>query len=318
MTIERRYSLPNCTLILEGLSDGSTEMQSDMRPVISILLNAECHLTAAKEPLVGNRDFFVNLVRAVSAYAQEVLSKVRPPAENQASKGVHLHRIENNRHRLVVHSLGDEHVSTEGKARKPLAIDLTTVQLFDLVEAVDQFLADRQTLPDLSLKLTPVPKRHVASPPLAKQAAPAAAGVSSLALAAIAFFFVPIPEVQRPTQPQPQSNSSHTRFVTVPEISDPGQLTALKGKLVKKLTPAWKPNAVFNQDLVYRVGVTGNGAIMGYKAISVRANDAVAQTPLPQMLVNPWTNRMRIPEGIAQFQVVFSPQGAVKVSPWLK
>jgi len=67
-----------------------------------------------------------------------------------------------------------------------IQIDLTTVQLFDLVEAVDQFFADSQTLPDLSLQLT-VLNTAGSSQPLVKQAVPGAVGVSSLALAAIAF-----------------------------------------------------------------------------------------------------------------------------------
>ena len=44
MTMQRQYSLPNCTLILEGLSDTGTQGQGDMRPVMSLLINAECHL----------------------------------------------------------------------------------------------------------------------------------------------------------------------------------------------------------------------------------------------------------------------------------
>ncbi len=84
-------------------------------------------------------------------------------------------------------------------------LDLTTVQLFDLVEAVDQFFADSQTLPDLSLRLAPVSKRYSTSnQPLVKQAVPAAVGVSSLAIAAIAFFLVPLPQ---PQEPKPASSS---------------------------------------------------------------------------------------------------------------
>jgi len=62
---------------------------------------------------------------------------------------------------------------------------------------VDQFFADSQTLPDLSLQLTPAAKHAGSNQSLVKQAVPATVGASSLALAAIAFFFVPIPEVQR-------------------------------------------------------------------------------------------------------------------------
>jgi len=203
MTIQRSYSLPNCTLIVEGLSEATSDQQAEARPLISILVNAECHLAASNQPLVGGRDFLESLVRTVSVYAQEFLSKVPYPiAHKQQSELVRLQKIENNRHRLIVQPEPSANIRQ---------IDLTTVQLFDLVEAVDQFFADRQTLPDLSLQLTPVSKRHTSSSPqLVKQAVPATVGVSSLALAAIAFFFVPIPEVQRPVQPRPQSNSSQS------------------------------------------------------------------------------------------------------------
>ena len=71
MTIRRQYSLPNCTLVLEGLSDGSAASQLDLRPVLSILMSAECYVTGLGEPLSGGREFFESLVRAVSSYAQE-------------------------------------------------------------------------------------------------------------------------------------------------------------------------------------------------------------------------------------------------------
>lgn len=202
MTIQRSYSLPNCTLIVEGLSEATFGTETEVRPLLSILVNAECHLAGTTQPLVGGRDFLESLLTAVSVYAQEFLSKVHhPDADKQHSGLVQLQKV-NGRHRLLVQSDDSSPVRQ---------IDLTTVQLFDLVEAVDQFFADRQTLPELSLQVVPVSKRHTSSSQqLAKQAVPATVGVSSLALAAIAFFFVPIPEVQRPAQPKLQSNSSYS------------------------------------------------------------------------------------------------------------
>jgi hypothetical protein len=35
-----------------------------------MLVNAECHLTAIEQPLMGGRDFFESLASAVSGYAQ--------------------------------------------------------------------------------------------------------------------------------------------------------------------------------------------------------------------------------------------------------
>ncbi len=89
MTIQRKYSLPNCTLLLEGLNDSTTNMQStDARPLISMLVNAECHLAGANQPLTGGRDFFESLVSAVSAYAQEFLSKVHHPQAHRNEPGL--------------------------------------------------------------------------------------------------------------------------------------------------------------------------------------------------------------------------------------
>lgn len=143
MNIQRKYSLPNCTLLLEGLSDVTRAAHfQEMRPELSILVNAECYLSGYNQPLTGGREFFESLVRAVSGYAQEFLSSVpNPQAHNQESELVEFQKIDSNRHRLIIHSEG----SPEGfdhsnnSKRPPIEIDLNTVQLFDLVEAVDQF-----------------------------------------------------------------------------------------------------------------------------------------------------------------------------------
>ena len=226
MTIQRQYSLPNCTLFLEGLSDATTgNGQLEMRPVMSILVNAECHLAGGKPTISGGREFFESLVKAVSRYAQGFLSGVPHPDEDgQALPLVKMQQIDRHLHRLIVQNRGDVAVTNGAtaslKGTTPIQIDLTTVQLFDLVEAVDQFFADTQTLPDVSVPLAPVSRRY-AKPdePIAKKAAPAALGVSGLALAAIAFFLVPVPEVQKPQDPRPQSDTN--ALSTTPNPTEP-------------------------------------------------------------------------------------------------
>ncbi len=209
MTIRRQYSLPNCTLVLEGLSDGSAASQLDTRPVLSILMSAECYLTGIGEPLSGGREFFESLVRAVSSYAQEFMSGVHYPDRYGPNLStVQLHRIDENSHRLtVLPAEAGSATQIDQKTELSAKIDLTTVQLFDLVEAIDQFFADTQTLPELSLQLTPISKRYIKSAePLAKRSLPAVVGISSLALAAMAFLLVPVPQLQRPRDPVRQPN----------------------------------------------------------------------------------------------------------------
>lgn len=216
MTIQRQYSLPNCKLILQGLSDtGGTNLSPGQ--VLSILMSAECHINGQEPPLTGGRDFFESLVRQVSSYAQEFLSGISSPRHHSESQELlQLNKIDVNLHRLT---LFDGNVSGGNIAdQKPgRIIDLTTVQLFDLVEAIDQFFADSLTLPDFSLAVRPISRRQAKSgEPVAQKVLPAAVGMSGLAVAALALFFVPIPEVQRPKDPQPQSNESVGNLETSP------------------------------------------------------------------------------------------------------
>ena len=318
MTIQRKYSLPNCTLILEGLS--ATNDTQDPRPVLSLLVNAECRLANSKEVISGGRDFFESLVKAVSGYAQEFLSQVTHPEAHDRAELVQLDKIDANRHRLSVHPENKEQESdtNTNSAPKPIEINLTTVQLFDLVEAVDQFFADSQTLPDLSLQLSPVSKRYTSSSQqLVKQAVPATVGATGLALAAIAFFFVPIPEVQRPSETSPQSNSRQsTLLATAPTITDPSQLTTLNQKLYDQIDRAWKTRSTIIQDLSYRVGVANSGAIRGYVAVNEAANSQVQLTPLPSLLSLPTPSSTATPEPLAQFQVTFTKGGELQVKAW--
>ncbi|OCQ94648.1 hypothetical protein BCD67_04030 [Oscillatoriales cyanobacterium USR001] len=365
MTIVRQYNLPNCTLILQGLSDLNTDRQFDVRPPLSMLMSAECRFLGNSQPLIGGRDFFESLIKAVSSYAQEFLSGVPSlTVDTSHSTLVRLQRINDNLHRLTVQYLETENNPVEQlKPNLPTEIELTTVQLFDLVEAVDQFFADTQTLPELSLQLAPVSKHHAqATEPLAKRALPAAVGISSLAVAAIAFFFVPIPEIQRPKDPIPQPNASGSvatptprgagtpnpnptntpnvtstptptakvspsatvspisaeklkeSEATAPKITDSGEIQSLNTKLYDQINTSWKNRPKLDRDLIYRVTVAKDGAIVGYKPVSPEGADE-KKTPLPDLLYKPVGSKPA-GEPLADFRVVFTKGGVLQISPW--
>lgn len=353
MDIRRQYSLPNCTLVLEGYSDATGPVTSgvsgpmDARPLMSILVNAECRFTGHLKPLSGGRDFFESLVAAVSGYAQEFLSGVPHPEPHMFNPGgVRLLRVEGqNLHRLMVQptASGGHDRNTLGALNpEGVFLDLTTVQLFDLVEAVDQFLADTRTLPDLLLNLTPVPKQYVlSSEPLAKRATPAAVGVTSLALAAIAFSLIPVPKLQPPkdqvpgsqtssAQPSPTSSTSSPQptpptpsasdmtavLASSPEITDPTQVGFLQRRLYSKINQAWVDRRQEGDNLVYQVGVGADGAIVGYQPINAAAKDSVQSTPLANLAYTPTSGDAANKEPIAQFKVVFTSRGILQVSPW--
>ena len=343
MTIRRQYSLPNCTLILEGLSDGtSTTGQPDPRPLMSILVNAECHIAGQQKPITGGRDFLESLVTCVSEYAQECLSGVPHQASLQERPSlVHLHKKNGeNLHRLTVQPAVADTVPAGSSAGHTSAMAqttelvLTTVQLFDLVEAVDQFLADSRTLPDLSLRVRPVSKRYAAaSEPMAKRAAPVLLGATSLAALAIAFSLVPVPKVEPPTDLTPQPTASPTPtpsptpstasaadlealLASAPEINNPTQLRFLQRKVYRDISQSWQNRSEVGQNLIYRVGVSKDGSILGYKPVGRVSDEYAKATPLAKLLYIPTTSTTPSAEPIGQFKVVFTEKGVLEVSPW--
>lgn len=195
MTMRRQYQLPNCSLILDGLSIDPSPGSED---IMSLLVNAECRISGLERSLNGGYNFFAALVRAVSQYAQEVLSGYAHP---QVVEGepllVHINPGDGPYHHLVVQpEIADLGEAGDGRA---IDIKLSAVQLFDLTEAVDQFFDDKQTLPELEPALSPLAKRFVRSEePLSDRAVPAVLGVGTLVAATMAFGLLPTPELRDP------------------------------------------------------------------------------------------------------------------------
>lgn len=208
MSTQRQYSLPSCNLILEGMEDVNTESADILsgQPPMSILINAECHLLKSNQRLSGGSVFLTNLALAVSNYAQGFLSGLFSPDTYSSTTEypqVSISKVpERHLHRLTVQPQPD---SGEAKTE----IDLTTIELFDLVDAIDQFYADRSVLPNMTLELRPVSKRYrKPEQPLTQRLTPVAIGLSSLAFAAGALFMIPVPKTT-PTKSAPLKQTTN-------------------------------------------------------------------------------------------------------------
>ncbi len=334
--IQRQYSLPNCTLILDGMDDPTQANPMDLRPVMTLLLNAECHLGSANGPIAGGREFFESLVTAVSLYAQEFLSKIHLPKHVYSDKPamVQMKRLGDNVHELSYQRAGDPSQSST-QLPKSETLNLTTVQLFDLVEAIDQFVADTQTLPFWSLNLAPVPKKFAPTAAFGKQAIPAAIGLSGLALTALGIFMLPIPNVKQPddlrpgtpnaavpapvasapsTSPSAASEQIQNDLSAVAPIQDPAEISRLQGGLNDKLSAQFKPSGKLTGPIEYRVSVGKDGTVVGFQPKDELSRMATGETPLPGLLMVPTSDKK--PEAIADYRVVFTPDGKVEVQPW--
>jgi hypothetical protein len=318
MNIQRKYSLPNCTLLLEGLSDAAKAMHfQEMRPQLSILVNAECYISASKQPVAGGREFFESLVRAVSAYAQEFLSGVpHPEAHGEESELVRFEKIDNNRHRMIIsneNTTQDKDASTNGKS--PIQIDLNTLQLFDLVEAVDQFFADSQTLPELSLQLQSVSRRFSGtSEILLKQAVPATVGVSSLAAAALAFGLIPAPVVRPPEPKAQEDTNSTTQNVNSPATNGTSSPSANEQIAA---SPTFTPTDKTTATPTATASPNSSSAVKDLEAVLKTVPEITNASQLRALnrqlynQINPdWNNRSQVNQELA-YRVGVAPDGSI-------
>ena len=202
LTIQRQFSLPNCVLILEGLSAEST---SAPRPLLSTLTRFECHFGNEAQKIEGGRELLNVLAQRVHVQAQSLLSGVKGKP--------HVHAEENNGLKLESSGGSQYSLDIDGslieESNSNVNLKLNSVQLFDLVEAFDQLMADTQTLPDLSLKLKPLSKKEaLAKNGAAQKFIPISIGVASLALIAGVSFIMPAPEITKPTPTEEETTES--------------------------------------------------------------------------------------------------------------
>jgi hypothetical protein len=223
--------LPNCTLTLEGLSNSTSIGGQEPRPSLDTLMRFECYFSKLDRKLVGGLDFLESLIRATSESSQSWMSGVQhtPKRKALSSEQVQVQPSDDGQFQLLVPAalLSD---GGEEDAGSSVDLELTTVQFFDLAEALDQLLADSQTLPNLAPNIRPLSRQQALSgQPLAKRAAPLGLGALSLAIAASALYFVPVPEISRPKdEPAPtQSPAGATPSPTQPtNQTAPAQPTA--------------------------------------------------------------------------------------------
>jgi len=190
---------PNCVLSLEGFTEENENNEGIA--VMSVLTQAKCQIIGNSSTLQGGLTFLEHLLHGVSRYTQDLLSGLNHPVESSdRSDYISLTNLtEKKRHLLVWQEEKD-------KTENQLEWELTTVQLFDLLDALDQLYHDPYTLPQLKDEIKPLSRRHrQAEISLVEQSTPATVGLVGFALAAIALFFLPYPNsIKDPNQePQP-------------------------------------------------------------------------------------------------------------------
>lgn len=344
MTTRRQYNLPFCTLILDGLTE------NDRSAVMTTLMNAECHFMGSQEVLQGGKVFLESLVQAVSDHAQACLSGLARPGRDQTQESPLVSLVflaDRQTHQL--------HFAGRPERQEPqVTLELTPVQFFDLLEAVDQLLGDPGVRLGLNLRLQPLDRRYrYGEETVAQRLMGPALGVGSLALVGAIAWYLPIPsktkvEPKPPTATQPketpppvtppsETKPTPPRDTSTPPPqgeskpladnlyrdllakssleSDPTAIGYMQQYLYRNLDRAWTQRRTFPREATYRVLVGRDGSLLGYRPLDDRAEAVLAATPLEKLSYTPIDPLKPPQEAIAQFKVVFKP-GIFQVSPW--
>jgi hypothetical protein len=99
------------------------------------------------------------------------------------------------------------------------------------------------------------------------------------------------------------------------EITDRTKLDELALKVYDRINQGWQTSPTFNQNLVYLVSASQDGAIGHFEPINQPAKDFTKETPLPNMLKSSQTGSSEATVPAAKFTVIFAPSGVLEVNP---
>ena len=200
--LQRTYSLPSCTLLIEGISTSGD--------VLSILTSFGCRFNHHPEPIVGGLELLTALVKVVGAYTQAL--------KTNTSLTIPEARVSLQPENQYLHLLSVSLNEADANNPQQLQVKLNTIQLFDLMEGLDRLCCDPTTLPEMKLVKEIADYRSQSS--LNSQAVPAIAGVISLAIAATVLYFIPTPKPQpKPAQTVPTQTKPLPKVSTPPTVS---------------------------------------------------------------------------------------------------
>jgi hypothetical protein len=230
MPILREYRLPNCVLRLEGVSQGSDADAhgGGGRPELNILTRLECNFEKEKQSLVGGRELLESLIQATNFCVQGIISGM-PSLYRTGSEagGVQIQDTGEGKFELMVPDsllLDQENGTTPKNDHNGAGVQLqlSQVQIFDLMEAIDQLISDQQTLPDLNVPLRSRSRKEVkAEESVVQKSAPFAVGTISMLVAAAGLFLVPIPKTPTPAPSETPSLSQPSPAGVTPSPTIP-------------------------------------------------------------------------------------------------
>ncbi|PHV63322.1 DUF4335 domain-containing protein [Cyanobacterium aponinum] len=217
-SIERQYMSPNCVLSLQGFSEESDNQEAIS--VMSVLTLAKCQIIGNSTTLQGGLTFLEHLLHAVSSYTHDLLSGLNHPVESKDKNDyIYLTNLEDKKRHLLIWQ------KEKGQTDDQLELELTTVQLFDLLDALDQLYQDPLTLPQLKDEIKPLSRRHrQAEVSFVEQSTPATLGFVGFTLAAIALFFIPNPNnIKDPNQEPQPARETNQQVIPVEIPSKPNE-----------------------------------------------------------------------------------------------
>ncbi|MEI6327826.1 MAG: DUF4335 domain-containing protein [Pseudanabaena sp. ELA645] len=200
--LQRTYSLPSCTLLIEGISTSGD--------VLSILTSFGCRFNHHSEPIIGGLELLTALVKVVGAYTQAL--------KTNTALTIPEARVSLQPESQYLHLLSVSLNEADANNPKQMQVKLNTIQLFDLMEGLDRLCCDPTTLPEIKLVKEIADYRSQSG--LTNQALPAIAGVISLAIAATVLYFIPTPKPEpKPAQTVPTQTQPLPKVSTPPTVS---------------------------------------------------------------------------------------------------